>query len=276
MKKLILIFAVMMLIAGCGPIKKDGRIIRDECSPLNLTVSSDNQKLFLRWETDCPENILTSGYYIYVQNKPLDTAILTGLPPSKIQPFNHTAYPGDTDPDNSYETMAIENLDNGVEYFVSVRTAFPDKSLSQSSNQVAVMCRPEGIFELAFRYAAENDGFSFNLGKTVRADAEENDLYFFSKDGLDFIGSPHRLNGFIRKSGFYSLGKTNDIYHYPSLDLDYQPSDKMPVNVGESYLIKTADNRYAKIRIESASGELRKRVIKISYIYQTRKNLMRF
>jgi len=172
--------------------------------------------------------------------------------------------------------MTIENLANGVEYFVSVRTVYPDNSISVSSNEVSIICRPEGEFDLAFRFSDLNDGFSFASGVAVRADGEENDLYFYHKDGFDFIASPHRLNGFLRKSKFYSLGKTGDIYQYPKLDLDIPAVEKIPVFEGEYYLVQTADNRYAKIRIEEITGEKKERKLKIKYIYQTAEGLMRF
>ena len=150
------------------------------------------------------------------------------------------------------------------------------ETISISSNEIGVICRPEGEFELAYRYTGLNDGFSFALGEPVRADAEENDLYFYSKDEVDYIRSPHRLNGFLRHSSFDSLGKTKDIYQYSELDYTFTPIETMPVREGESYLVKTADNRFAKIRIRKITGEGKERSLKIKYIYQTIEDLMRF
>ncbi|MFH2037574.1 MAG: hypothetical protein ABIJ45_14330, partial [Candidatus Zixiibacteriota bacterium] len=268
MKKITILIICTMMIAGCAPKKFIGKISQ-ECAPSNLTVKSNDRTLFLKWNTNCDKGTLISGYYIYLQEKPIDEAILDSLPPKNIKPFNLAAYPGDTDPETAYETMTISNLDNGVEYYLSVRTTFPDRSLTRSSNQVNVICRPEGEFELDFRFSSQRDGFSFAKGATVRADGENNDVYFFSKDGVDFLASPNRLNGFIRKSQFFSLGKTKDIYQYPEVSFDYEPVEKIPAFEGESYIIKTADNRYAKIRIESITGELKQRKIKLKYIYQT-------
>lgn len=100
-------------------------------------------------------------------------------------------------------------------------------------------------------------------------------MYFYHQGGFDFIASPQRLNGFIRKSEFYSLGKSEDI-SVPRIELDIPPVEKMPVKEGESYLIKTADGNYAKIRVEKISGEGKQRVLTLSYIYQTVPGLMRF
>lgn len=273
---LLIVAAIIDLVVGCAPSMRGIRTTTEECAPCNLIIKPDDHKLSLKWDINCPEGTILSGYFIYLREKPIYEKYHSTLPPSSIKPFNPTPYPGDTDPEDNFETMMIENLDNGVEYFVSVRTVFPDKTISVSSNEVSVICRPEGEFELAFRYAGLNDGFSFALGQPIRADGDANDLYFFSKDGFDFIASPNRLNGFLRKSEFYSLGKTKDIYEHPELNLDIPSVEKMPIFEGESYLIKTADNNYAKIRIEKISGENKERTLRITYIYQTARNLMRF
>ncbi len=269
-----LCFFLLVLFSGCAK-KFRLRTVGDECAPTNLVVKSNDHTLFLKWNTNCPRETLLSGYYIYLEDKPI-YAYHNQLPPRGAKPYNHVPYPGDTDPEDRWETMEVNNLNNGVEYYVSVRALYPDRTVSVSSNEVAAMCRPEGEFELAYRYADLDDGFSFADGISVRADGETNDLYFYNKDGFDFIASPHRLNGFLRKSLFYSLGKTKDIYQYPDLDLDVPPVEKMPVLEGESYLIKTADGNFAKIRLEKISGENKERRMKIKYIYQTNKGLMRF
>ncbi len=276
MKRFLILFIMAAYAVGCGPSVRYEELITEECTPGELSVQPNDRQLTIRWETNCPDDKLLSGYFIYLEPKPVSEKYLASYPPKSLKPFNLAPYPGDTDPESSYETMVISNLENGVEYFVSVRTVFPDKKLSVSSNQVSTMCRPEGEFELAFRYAAPNDGFSFSNNTAVRADAEENDIYFYNKDGFDFLASPHRINGFLRESKFYSLGKTKDIYQYPTMEIDFEAVEKMPVLVGESYLIKTADNKYAKIRIEDTSGEGKQRVLKIKYIYQTKSSLMRF
>jgi len=269
-------FVSLLIIGGCGPKQARISFVADECTPQNFRIQANDGKLSLTWDTNCPDNKLISGYNIYLEEKPIGDEYLTTKPPKSVRPFNSAPYPGDTNPDNSFETMDIINLDNGVDYYLSVRTVFPDNSLSYSSNQVQIMCRPEGNFELAFRYAELNDGFSFATSETVRADSELNDLYFYSKDGFDFIASPHRLNGFLRNSQMYSLGKTDNIYQHNKIELNYEAVEKIPIKVGESYVIKTHDNRYAKIRIEQATGELKARKLKISYIYQTRENTTRF
>ena len=257
-----------------APVKETPAL--PDCTPKNLSAQSGDGKLFLKWDTNCPDSILLSGYNVYLLKNPLDKKYFSAEIPQSIKPFNDSPYPGDTDPNSKFETIEIERLDNAVEYFVTVRTVFPDGRLSPASNEVSAICRPEGEFSLAFRYADLNDGFSFEKGKSVRADASDNDIYFYEKDGFDFFASPHRLNGFLRQSGFYSLGKTNDIYQYPKLEIDFPAVEKIPVIVGESYLVETADKNFVKLRIEEASGTDKERKLKIKYVYQIIKGLTRF
>lgn len=268
---------IVVLAVGCGaPPRQIAKVMPTECAPTNLTVRPNDRQLYLKWDTGCPDSVLLSGYYIYLSSKPLYEKYGHGSPPGSVKPFNEAVYPGDTDPEDRFETMTIENLDNGVEYYVSVRTVYADRTISASSNEIGVICRPEGEFDLAFRYSELNDGFSFASGTAVRADGDKNDLYFYNKDDVDYIASPHRLNGFLRKSDFYSLGKTTDIYQYPDFKLDIPPVEKMPVRTGESYLVKTTEGNFAKLRIESITGEGKSRTMKIRYIYQTIPGLMRF
>jgi len=274
----------MIFIAGCAPPKRMGPPIieeieaefKDVCPPHNLTVKPGDGSLHLRWEIDCPESTLLSGYYIYVLDKPIYDEYHSSDPPSSARPYNDAVYPGDTVADRGFETITISDLDNGVDYYLSVRTVYPDRKISASSNEIGVICRPEGQFELAFRYAALNDGFSFARAASVRADGTANDLVFYNKDNIDFIECPSRLNGFLRKTEIYSLGKTKDIYQYPKFTIDIPPEDKLPIFEGESYLIRTADGNYAKIRIEKISGSGKERILKIRYIYQTLKGVIRF
>jgi hypothetical protein len=284
MKKIILLFLSILIISQCAPPTK--RIIPREtgekagkvreCTPAKVAVQPGNHKLVIRWDPNCSDSVILSGYNIYLLNKPLDKKDYGPNPSSRIKPHNSVPYPGDTGTDSRLESMEINNLDNGREYFISVRAVYPDESVSAISDEISAICRPEGEFTLEFRYAGLNDGFSFARGLSVRADASANDIYFFQKDGFDFIASPHRLNGFLRKSELYSLGKTESIYQYPKFELTNPSAEKLPVLRGESYLIKTADGNYAKIWLQGATGEGKERTLKFIYIYQTIKGLIRF
>lgn len=272
------IILILALILNCGP--SGGGAGKETasskvCAPENLTVKPNDHTLSLRWDSECPDDVILAGYNIYLSDFSLAEFAGKKLPDS-IKPFNSAPYPGDTDPEDAFETMEIGNLENGIPFYVSIRTVYPDYTESSASNEVLAYCRPEGEFVLDLRYSDDDDGFDFSEGKHVRADAGDNDIYFYRAGSTDFIASPHRLNGYNRTSYFYSLGKTKDIYQYPELDLDFEPVNKMPIREGESYLIKTADNNFAKVRVEKLFGMDRDRKIKLTYIFQPTPDLTRF
>lgn len=275
MKKLSILILISAVLLQCGPPKTVEEVIYRVCAPENLTARAGDRSVFLKWETPCPDSIRVAGYNIYISDIPLDKYRFKELP-TRYASFNSAPYPGDANPEKNFETMEIAGLENGVKYYVSIRTVYTDGILSAASNEVEVITRPEGQFDLAYRYTGQNDGFSFVEGTAVPSDGDKNDLYFFVADGMDFLASPHRLNGFIRQSAFYSLGATTDIYQYQTINLDIEPVDRIPIQTGESYLIKTADGNYAKIRVEGADGLNKQRVLHVRYIYQTIRDLMRF
>ncbi len=271
------LLAIAFLNFNCGPSgKKPGEEAAPTlCTPSNLTVRTDDGTMSLRWDMSCPDTVALSGYFVYLSPYSLQELAAAVLPDS-IKPYNNAPYPGDTNPDRTYETMELSNLENGVPYYVSIRTVYPDQTVSAASNEVKVYCRPEGEFTLDMRFVADHDGFDFSAGQYARADGDRNDIYYYRVGSSDFIASPHRLNGYIRESLIYSLGPTTDIYQYPELNLDIDGASKIPIREGESYLIKTADGNYAKVRVDEIIGVNRERKIKMSYIYQTTPDLMEF
>ncbi len=281
MIRLLPLLLLILIVVQCAPKRKvfteEGELTKPPpCTPERLIARAGYKKVILRWDTNCPRGVILSGYNIYLITDEVTEEDLRSNYGNRLRPYNAEPYPGDTEAEGQSETMTIDNLQDGKEFYFSVRTVFPDGTMSEFSNLANAVCRPEGEFVLAYRYSGTNDGFSFSKGKAVRADASANDIYFFQKDGIDFIASPARLNGFLRKSQFFSLGKTSDIYQHPKFEIDIPPEERLPVMPGESYLIKTADGNFAKIRIEQIAGQEKERTLRIRYIYQTIKGLIRF
>lgn len=275
MKKFVVLILALAIFIQCGPPRPVEEAIYRVCAPGDLTVHAGDGSAFIQWGAPCPDSIRVAGYNIYLSETPLEKYRIKELP-DQYTPYNSAPYPGDSNPEKSFETMETGGLENGQKYYVSVRTVYTNGKLSAASNEIELICRPEGQFDLAYRYSGQNDGFSFADGSAAPSDGDKNDLYFYVADGMDFLASPHRLNGFIRHSSFYSLGATENIYQYPAINLDIEPVDRIPIKIGESYVIKTADGNYAKIRIESATGLNKERVIHVRYVYQTIRDLMRF
>jgi hypothetical protein len=186
------------------------------------------------------------------------------------EPFNHTPFPGDTDPEDAFEHFVAEGLKNGVKYNVAVRVVYPDGSLSRASNRVAAVCGPRGDITLAMRYKGNNDGFSFEQNTYIAADDLNNDLYFFSKDGIDYLASPSRLNGFLKANRFKVLplkGELEDIKGRVPGYKDAPDEDRVAIEKDDWVLIRLPDETYTLVRVRDVYGQGEERSIRLFYAY---------
>ncbi len=189
-----------------------------------------------------------------------------------MQPFNRIPFAGDTNPDDGIQHFMAEGLENGVKYYVSVRVVYPDGTLSRSSAEIPVVCGPRGEIELSFRFRSEHDGYSFAKDHYVRANALDNDLYFYTKDGIDYLGSPSRLDGFLRTNNFSTLpfrGELGEIRSQVATLGRLPFGDRIVINEGDWILMRTPEDRYALIHILGFSGQGVKRSVRLFFAYST-------
>ncbi len=253
-------------LTGCGP----RTIPREEvsvCRVYGTAVAVDDGTMTISFKEDCQR--LISGYYVYISREPLvERYPGSELPPS-IESFNHTPFPGDTEPDDAIEHFEATGLENGVKYYASVRVVFPDRTLSEPSNEVMAVCGPRGEIELAVRYTSDRDGFSFEQDAYVEADALNNDIYFFSKDGVDYLGSPSRLGGFLKRNAFGTLPLKGDFDRIRQhLVLNTRPTeDRLPVAVGDWIHVLTEKDTHALVKVLDISEQADRRHIRLFYAY---------
>ena len=269
----VFIALVLAGIIGCGPPKPVEEITTAPCYPLDLKVDEGDRSLSLSWKIDCERNI--AGYDIYVSQEPLVEEYPGNELPKSIKPFNDRTFPGDTDPSDGIEHYDAGNLKNGVTYFVSVRIVLPDRSVTRPSNEVRVVCGPSGEIQLDFRYRGTKDGFAFEQNDYVAADALGNDLYFYSKEGVDYLASPHRLDGFLRSTTFRVLPFTGDLAGVRAQlrTLSVEPSDeRVSVKKGDWVQILTADNLTALVQIRGFEGAGEDRKVTLFFAYRPSPN----
>ena len=198
MIRLFRIAALLLLIftlITCGPSGSGGEYSKS-VYPYDMQVDVDRNQMTISWKKH--GNGAISGYNIYISDKELAKDFPGSKLPSTVNPFNASFFPGDTDPSDGIEHFLAEGLENGKKFFVSVRVVFPDRSLSKPSEEILAVCGSRGDISLVIRNQGKNDGYSFYEDKQVGADNESNDIYFFSKDGKDYIDSPSRLDSFLR------------------------------------------------------------------------------
>ncbi len=255
------LLSLMTLLAGisCGP-PQPGAEQRASCRPEALTVEAGDGAMTIAWKVECPR--LISGYNIYISEQPLSG--------DDSQPFNATVYPGDTDPDDGVVQYDARGLDNGVRYYVSARVVFPDQSLSAPSVEVAAVCGRRGEIELATRYSSEQDGYSFAQNQYVRADDLNNDLYFYSKDGIDYLASPIRLDGFLRNNRLMLLSVNGDLEtaKHQLASIDSEPrDDRVAVREGDWVWIVTAEGHHALVQVRNLTVDGNKGTVALFFAY---------
>lgn len=259
----ILLLSVVMML-GCAPASREIEEAVEGPDPTNLTASPRSGALDLRWDTNRDDGHLISGYTIYVAEGDDD-----------FKEHNKQPYPGDSNPETSFETYPLEGLQNGTRYRVFVTTVFPGDVESTPTNTVESIPRPEGRILLAESFSGSNEGFSFSRDEHVPTDDVNNDIYLAVIDGRVHLASPNRIDYVLRTTKFFDLGTATSI---DSIAVPENPSDPvrlLAVSEGDAVLFQDADGSYGLIHIRSIRGG-EKRVIEFDYIYQTRPETLVF
>ncbi len=263
-----------VVLFGCGPKKPAATpetalpaVSHPNVLPIDLQVRADDGAMTVRWKQQGTGVI--SGFNIFISREPLvrksGTSGVAGA-----TPHNSTVYPGDTNPEDQFIEYIADGLDNGVKYFVSVRVVFPDQTMSEPSNEVVAVCGPRGEFTLTVRFKSDDDGYSLASGRCVRADASDNDLYFFTKDGVDYLASPSRLNGYLRRSSLHLVserGEFDDICKQLAAGEATlgERTDRLGIKVGNWLIVKTAQGHSALMQVKGFSGENDARKVSLWY-----------
>ncbi len=272
MKKTVLLSATYVLIGfmviSCGP---SGRVGLDEsrlCIPRDLQIDSvGNRYAKIAWDPGCPGTRIMRGFDIYLSPVPLVDKYSGREFSNSIKPHNHELYPGDAEGNPDRETYEIENISNATRYFVHVRAVYNDGSFSKPSNEIDLICYPQGILELAVSYSGDQAGFSFAEDRYCRTNNLENDIYFYHKDGKDFLCSPSRLGAVNRMTKIYPAGKGVTPPYPEKLQRVGEASEKIEILPGRNIVIETEDGYYAGLYIRQLerSGDDRRAIIQYFY-----------
>ena len=267
MKMICLSAVLLLLAAGCGPRKGIGESSRKKVSD-GLVVNVDNMTMDISWPTH--RGKLISGYNIYISREPLAQKYRSASLPKTVKPFNRIPFPGDTEPEDGIEHYQAKGLENGVKYYVSVRVVYPDGKLSKPSPERLVVCGPRGEMSLSIRYQSNQDGYSFARDSYVRADAGDNDLMFYSKDGTDYLDSPVKLDGFLRNCRLAKIPFKGDFHEVngklESLD-DLNFGERVTIKPEDWILLITPEKGHALINVIGITGEGENRKARLYFAY---------
>ncbi len=257
-----LLLVAILFLAQCGPSPRPKSQVTEEshrtvehARPVDLQLIPGDGKMIVQWRVVSSE--ITSGYDIFISEQPVSPTDLT-KPGNPVKPFNPEVYPGDTNPDDSVEQYSAENLKNGVKYYVWVRIVRPDGTFSEPTGSKTAVCGPRGEFDLGLRYQSDDDGYSLAKNKSVRADAADNDLYFFRKDGVDYLASPTRLNAYLRATKLIPLnlkGDLNQVRKRLATLTEATADDRVPISDGVWVRLVTAEGANALIHVLSIKGK---------------------
>jgi hypothetical protein len=261
-----LALVTLTLTSGCGGPKKGGGEGNNSCVPGSLKYLARDNGVFLQWRPNCGSSGASRGYQFYIVP---DSELTSDFPNDVTEPHNNAPYPGDTDPDQSFETANLTSLLNGVPYTAVVRNISSDGSESKPSNVIHFTPMPSGEFSLQVRYKGENDGFEFASASPRRADDALNDLYFASSAKGDFLASPSKLSFGLKSTRFQRVGSFKSMLDAAGAEPGGPKSDEVKVAVGDILEALTENNHYVRLRVSAFSGSGKERVVKLEYLYQT-------
>jgi len=263
------IMAFAGLITSCGPKPPTTDAPKDtRCFPDNLVIDSTGSNYaLLAWDPGCPGVRILRGFNIYASPVPLVSEYPgTDVPPT-VMPVNAQVYPGDTLGNPTRETFALEDIENAVAYYVHVRAVYSDGTLSPPTGEIRLVTFAQGRFVLRESYTGSNDGFSIVTGESCRTDDLVNDLYFYHKDGQDFLCSPIRIGDVYRNTRIYPAGPKA-----PENWADMKPDDRfkerVPVEPDGVYILILDEGYPAKLEVRSIEGIGDSRTITFDYIYK--------
>ncbi len=196
---------------------------------------------------------MISGYNIYLVSESAvgDTAFWKRNPG---RPYNDTPYPGDTDSNISRESMPLDNLVNGMKYFVTVRLVGSDGKESESSNIAEFTPLASGEFIISCNHDATDGGFNFENEVSVPGRDPRSDIYLYATEERTGLSSPSRLGAGLRKTAFMGMRGPVEV-------------ETIAIVGGQNLQIKTKDGT-ARIRVEELIGKYPTISARISYTFR--------
>lgn len=244
---------LLSLLASCGP-PQPGSDYSYTKYPHDLDIQVNNGMMMVSWKV--AGSGLISGYNIYISHEPLSGNI------ADAEPFNTSVFAGDTEPDDSVERFEALGLFNSVDYHVSVVVVYPDGRLSKPTKEIHAVCGMRREIELQFRYVGSQAGFSFMGNDYVASDGDANDLYFYSKDGTDYLASPSRLDGFLRNTKLRKVqsgGSLKEVERAVMVMSSLPNADRVTISEGDWVWLKTPDLGRVLINVLSLEGKRKDR-----------------
>ncbi|PJA27037.1 MAG: hypothetical protein CO189_08255 [candidate division Zixibacteria bacterium CG_4_9_14_3_um_filter_46_8] len=271
-------FLLISTILSCGPkLPKPITVTKEEPSEIiyapsisGLRVTALNGETNLYWKTDRQDGQAFGGYDIYIVPSDMN---LRATP----QPRNQSRYPGDTDLDPESESFKAEGLEPGKIYKTWV-VAYSSNTKSQSVSDTVLFCPMiTGEITLSLLYSNEDSGYDFSKGRYVSARSAESDIMFFAGKGLPKLSAPERLDPKLQATRFRDIGAETAFNSFRTFSNEgFSGVQSLPLRKGNLYLIKTADNHFAKLECTDITGEGGRQRVRLRFMYNPVKQYTKF
>jgi len=239
-KYLLLTLLIPLLLVGC---KENDFYYFDYDPPVppsGLTVLNGDQRVDIFWDAGRDDDL--AGYNVYYSYDYDGEYYLLG---------------------STKRTKFIDyGANNGTKYYYAVAAYDYNGNESELSYDLAYATpRPEGFNQTVFDYLhfPNNSGYSFRKFKVVPFDNLDADFFFENYNGTYYLDVWDDTD--IR-----DMGKTVDIWDIPEAPIGGWSNTKDAIaHIGNTYVIWTWDNHFAKIRISAITSE---RIV-FDWAYQT-------
>jgi hypothetical protein len=239
------------------------------CIPFDLQLDSvGNHYARIAWNPGCPEIRILRGFNIYLSDTPLTKKYSGPDLPASIIPYNKVPFPGDTLGNPDRESFELKEIENSKTFYIHVRVIYTDESLSAPTNEIQVIVYPRGEFTLTESFSGRHDGFDFAAGDYCRTDDLRNDVYIYSKEGVDYLCSPSRLSAVNRKTDIFNAGEGGPLNQRVDLLPSGSAQERVSIHSGALYQLITQDGATVALRVKNFEGAGRQRTVTFEYIFK--------
>jgi hypothetical protein len=223
-KKIIIIFAISILIIGC-----DNKIVDTNTKPVppqGVAAIAQNNQVYLSWYQNYESNV--AGYNVYVSE-------------SSQGKFSKIGFTSKTE-------FLDQGAKNSVTYYYAVTAYNTDGFESNLSLDNAFATpRPEVFSVTLYDYKTNPNRAGYRLGSNaiLAFDNTGTDIYFENTNSIYYMNV-------FKDSDIQDMGYTatfDEIAKSPTKG--WSPTKDVQVISGHTYVVWTYDNHYAKFRVTS-------------------------
>lgn len=269
--KRLLIIGLMILgaaffVAGC----EDDDVVRVEgdtpAVPTGISSITGDHEVEVYWRGN-NDNGLTEGYGVYRYTGTVgDVDQYERI--GRVLASEHD--PVDENNDVYWYSFVDAGLTNGTTYYYAVNAYNKYGESNLSKIDAMDTPRPEGDATLRdFHTYPSNSGFDFSRDRVVRFDADDADIFFeYDPDLQTFFLFAGSNEVDIQDYGFTS-DLTSVGWGDPGSGEGWSAVGWIEIILNHSYIVWTADNHYATIRVEATNDNPNELSVSIRWAYQT-------